>query len=164
MSKFLTPNDTFRPSVYYANDDSIRMQIDVWADWKRNAQIAPWADGLLWPSSSFMSGDLSNALFGQDVAEMRRWASMSSEADASGGQQRLKIRGITRDSAGTALGSCLVQCFRTSDDLLVSESFSDSGGYFEAPTQYSGSAHYLVCYKGGSPDVAGTSVNTLMPS
>lgn len=79
-----------------------------------------------------------------------------------GAKQAKKIIGTTRDSGGSVLGNCIVQGFVTTGDVFVGEMTSDPAGYFEFPTQYTG-AHYLVCYKAGSPDVAGTSVNTLTP-
>lgn len=73
------------------------------------------------------------------------------------------ISGVTRDSNGSALGSCVVQLFRTPSDVLVCEKVSDvSGNYlFENPGS---GPFYIVAYKQGSPDVAGTSVNTLIAS
>lgn len=165
MSAFLTPNATFRPSLYFGGDDSVRAQTDRWVDWTRAGQLAPWADAMLWPRSRTLADPVEDLVtFGAAAHESGLWESMSSLIDASGGQGRLKIRGVTRDNVGTALGSCLIQCFRTSDDLLVSECFSDAGGYYEAPTQFPGVNHYIVAYKAGSPDFAGTSLNTLQPS
>lgn len=71
------------------------------------------------------------------------------------------ISGVTRDSAGAALGSCLVALYRTVDDSLVSRVLSDaSGNYrFDASQLIS---HYIVAYKAGSPDVEGSTVNTLV--
>lgn len=72
------------------------------------------------------------------------------------------ITGITKDSSGNPLGSCVVQLFRTVDDLIISEVISDgSGNYILYPTV--GGPFYIVAYKTGSPDVAGTTVNTLFP-
>lgn len=69
--------------------------------------------------------------------------------------------GYTKNSSGTALGGAVVQVFRTSDDLLVSETASDGTGLFTAWSIYSGTNHYFVAYYPGSPDIAGTTVNTL---
>jgi hypothetical protein len=73
------------------------------------------------------------------------------------------VRGITRDSAGTPLPTCAVHLFRTSDDVEVGQTISDAVGYFEFVfTSDPAIMFYLVCYKAGAPDVAGTSVNTLV--
>lgn len=74
-----------------------------------------------------------------------------------------KIAGITKDSTGAALGNCVVEMFRTVDDVRLDRTTSTASGAFEfrsaglAPNTY-----YLVAYKVGSPDVAGTTVNTLV--
>lgn len=70
------------------------------------------------------------------------------------------ITGITRDSAGNPLGTCVVQCFRTADDYFIAQTTSDSSGAFAVVATGTG-PFYLVAYKAGSPDVAGTTVNTL---
>jgi hypothetical protein len=74
---------------------------------------------------------------------------------------RLSISGITKDSSGVALGSCLVSLFRTSDNALIAQTTSDVNGNYQILIASSG-AHYIVAYKAGSPDVAGTTVNTLV--
>lgn len=74
-----------------------------------------------------------------------------------------RITGTTKDSTGAALGSCVVQWFNTADDRLLSETTSDANGLFEFRTAgQPPNAYYLVAYKQGSPDVAGTTVNTLV--
>ena len=70
------------------------------------------------------------------------------------------ITGTTKDSTGAALASCVVDLFRTADDTLATSITSDaSGNYLVPASQYL--THYAVAYKAGSPDVAGTTVNTL---
>ena len=74
----------------------------------------------------------------------------------------LSISGITKDSVGSVLGGCVVKLYRTVDDALVGTTMSDvtTGEYKFYASPYA--AHYLVAYKAGSPDVAGTTVNTLV--
>lgn len=71
------------------------------------------------------------------------------------------ITGVTKDSTGVALGSCTVQLFRAWDDGIVAETTSDGSGNFTFYPTTSG-PYYIVAYKAGAPDVAGTSVNTLV--
>ena len=73
---------------------------------------------------------------------------------------QLGITGITKDSTGAVLGNCTLELFYTNDDVLVGKTMSDSNGVY---TFLVGSAFpcYVVAYKTGSPDVAGTTVNTL---
>lgn len=71
-----------------------------------------------------------------------------------------RITGVTKDSNGAALASCVVQLFRTVDDVFMFESVSDGAGNYELTALGSG-PFYIVAYKAGAPDVAGTTVNTL---
>lgn len=70
------------------------------------------------------------------------------------------ITGVTKDSAGAALGSCTVQMFRTSDDAYMGETTSDGSGNYTlvSPGNFN---LYLVAYKAGATDVAGTTKNNL---
>ncbi len=78
----------------------------------------------------------------------------------TGSFERLKFTGITRDVAGAALGSCVVQLFRTSDDLLMDQQTSDLLGNYTVYS-YDNAQHYIIAYLAGSPDVTGATVNTL---
>jgi hypothetical protein len=78
------------------------------------------------------------------------------------GNQQCVISGVTKGSTGSVLGSCAVELFTTTDDVLFARTTSDAttGAYsFSVPSN--GWAFYCVAYKAGSPDVAGTTVNTL---
>jgi hypothetical protein len=74
----------------------------------------------------------------------------------------LAIAGKTRDRNGTAIGNVTVRAFRTADDVFVGETTSDFTGSFSV--EVGAGEHYLVGYKAGSPDIAGTTVNTLVGS
>ena len=72
----------------------------------------------------------------------------------------LTISGITRDNTGAILGNCVVDLFDTLTDAIIERTTSDADGVYGfryASTR----SFYVVAYKAGSPDVAGTSVNTL---
>ncbi len=76
---------------------------------------------------------------------------------------RLTVSGITKDSTGTALGSCVVSLYRTLDDVMIEEVTSDATtGVYLFSSVGLGQTYYVVAYKAGSPDVAGTTVNTLV--
>ena len=162
MTYILQPGDPFSPAFWILPQDNIRQQVDVWVDTSRRAQVRPWEDGMLWPNSRMMGGDPSASLYltGQDANTINRYESMSNQRDASGGQQTQKIKGTTRDSSGNVLGSVTVLLFRSSDNLYVSQCTSDGGGYFEAPTPYPSTNHYIVTFKAGTP-VGGRSDVTL---
>lgn len=87
----------------------------------------------------------------------------------SGAVSKMAIIGVTRDAGGTALGGCTVKLYKTADgaypgtkDALLYEAVSDPSGNYAVYTQYYPDTHYLVAYKAGSPDVEGTTVNTLI--
>jgi len=75
---------------------------------------------------------------------------------------QVAISGYTRDSAGAILPTCVVRLFRTLDDLEIDQTTSDGAGYYEFRTAIPVETYYVVAYKAGSPDVAGTTVNTLI--
>lgn len=72
------------------------------------------------------------------------------------------ITGITRDCQGNPLGNCTVKLFGTDNDVLYGQTTSDGSGNYSISAG-PGRQYYVVVYKAGSPDVAGTSVNTLQP-
>ena len=75
--------------------------------------------------------------------------------------QDTRITGVTRDSSGNPLANCLYALLRTGDNSVAALGTSDANGNFViyASSQFT---HYIVAYKAGSPDVAGTTVNTLV--
>jgi hypothetical protein len=147
---------------------STMLQISSEQGWLPNFQwngwsfqpLEPWRDGLLWPYSK-MSGMDANSFIGLDSVSTTRWG-VERGNDSAGGQQQKKLIGVTRDNTGAVLGSCVIQGIRTSDDAFDNQMTSDSAGYFEFCCKFT-TAYYLVAYKAGSPDVAGTTVNTLIP-
>ena len=110
-----------------------------------------------WPGNRGFVGDYST-----DVALMQGvWRNLMHRV-AIGAASRVGFVGITRDQYGAPVGSCVVQLFRTSDDLFIMEVTSDSSGNFLLQSWYSPDTHYIVAYKAGSPDIFGTTVNTLV--
>lgn len=73
-----------------------------------------------------------------------------------------KISGITKDSTGAVLGNCTVQLFYTANDKIADEVTSNASGVYEFRSAAPAVNFYVVAYKAGSPDVAGTTVNTLI--
>jgi len=122
------------------------------------SRMDPWRDGALWPNTRTMGS--TGVMFGGGT-ECAAWDTVT---DEDGGHTMQKIVGLTRDANGAPLGSTIVQLFLTSNDQFLRQLTSDPGGYFEACSEYAGQAHYLVAYLAGTPDLAGTTVNTLQPS
>lgn len=77
-----------------------------------------------------------------------------------GTSARLGFNGFTRDASGGVIPAVTVKCFLTADDTKQSETVSDQNGFFTVSTPFSG-GHYLIFYKTGTPDISGTTVNTL---
>ena len=78
--------------------------------------------------------------------------------------QPIVIRGATLDSAGSPLANCALEVFDSTSGLLVERLTSDgSGNYVTSPVGM-GRLYQIDAYKTGSPDVMGTTVNTLTGS
>jgi hypothetical protein len=73
----------------------------------------------------------------------------------------LRIAGVTRDSTGVALAGCTVHLIRTVDDVEVDVMVSSAAGVYAFVAASPYVTYYIVAYKAGSPDVAGTTANTL---
>lgn len=75
---------------------------------------------------------------------------------------RFIISGVTRDGNGVAIASCVVELYLTSNDMPLEKVTSDANGLYSFSSIGLSEAYYVVAYKAGSPDVAGTTVNTLV--
>jgi hypothetical protein len=85
--------------------------------------------------------------------------------DGEGTQSRNFLRGTCKDSVGTPVANAIVQAFVTATDAFVGEvQGNNDGTYMLGVEQAKTTPHYLVAYKAGSPDIAGTTVNTLLPT
>jgi hypothetical protein len=149
-------------------DDRSAMSTWQWS-WKPSRQAqAFFEEGALWTSSTGLGGAISggSGLFQDAGVEVSRWEHWLGYGwDDTGGQKQNVIVGQTLDQNGNALGFANVEAFLTSSNQPVGSVQSDGQGYFRLPTPWGTSVtHYLVCYLSGSPDIAGTSVNTLTPT
>jgi hypothetical protein len=71
------------------------------------------------------------------------------------------VSGVTRNAAGVATGGCTVKLFNAATDLLTQTATSDASGNYSFAVDKT-QVWYVVAYLAGSPDVAGTTVNTLV--
>jgi len=72
------------------------------------------------------------------------------------------ISGVTVDQFWQPLGGCRVLAFTTATNTLIGQTTSDPvTGAYSLPVPR-GVTHFLVAYKVGSPDLSGTTVNTLI--
>jgi hypothetical protein len=75
----------------------------------------------------------------------------------------ITIAGVTKDGTGAVLGGCQVQVFEAATDRYVTEVISDAvTGVYTIYVGIGSGPYYLVAYKAGTPDVAGTTANTLI--
>lgn len=82
--------------------------------------------------------------------------------DGEGTQTARFLKGTCVDASDVAVANAIVQAFVTSTDAFVGEVQANTDGTYTLGVQtLAGVAHYLVAYKAGSPDIAGTTVNTL---
>lgn len=85
--------------------------------------------------------------------------------DGPGCQFKNRIAGTCLDASEVAVAGAIVQGFVTATDAYVGEVQSANDGTYQLMTeQLTSTAHYLVAYKAGAPDTAGTTVNTLLPT
>lgn len=127
------------------------------------SQCWTWETQQRWPWSRMCSGDPSSplAVFGSDCSQRGEFEPQN--LGISGHNSPYYLQGTCKDSLGNALGGAIVQAFTTADDLFVSQIACDDRGVYMVPCQTT-AAHYLVAYYPGSPDKAGSTVNTLIPA
>lgn len=89
-----------------------------------------------------------------------RWGQVGTIVYRSGAGITSTLAGVTRDSTGTAIGGVRMELFLTAGDVALATTTSDASGNFTFQNPGAG-PFYLVAYKSGSPDLAGTTVNTL---
>lgn len=75
-----------------------------------------------------------------------------------------RLTGVSRDSTGAVLGGCTVKVFMTLNDTKVYETVSDGSGNWSIDVSPNPGPFYYVEYLIGSPDRAGTSINTNVPT
>jgi hypothetical protein len=137
--------------------------------WDRGGARSPctWKDKNRWYSLwSFGCRVGSGAPIGSDGAG---WYDTSMRdlfepysCDGEGTQSKRFIRGVCLDESSAPMAGAIVQGFVTATDTYVGEAQSNLDGTYTLGTEtLPGVAHYLVAYKPGSPDVAGTTVNTI---
>jgi hypothetical protein len=136
-----------------------------WGPHNRGPQVVSfqWNELQMWPNAGFMCGDPSApfALLGQDARDMDLFGPWS--LGLGGHNSPYYLTGYCKDTNNNPLGGAVVQAFVTSTDQYVAETVCDDRGFYQVPCQ-STVAHYLVAYYPGSPDKAGSSVNTLVPT
>lgn len=73
------------------------------------------------------------------------------------------LSGVTKDGTGSVLGSSVVTLYYSDTKQPISSVLSDTSTGAWSFNVGPNKSYYAVAYKQGSPDVAGTTVNTLSP-
>jgi len=109
-------------------------------------------------------GDLEGCcVTGRGLNNADLWEPYSCDGD--GTQSMNFLRGTCKDLLGVPVANAIVQAFVTATAAYQGEvQAKDDGTYTLGVQQSKATPHYLVAYKTGSPAVAGTTVNTLLPT
>lgn len=85
--------------------------------------------------------------------------------DGEGTQSKNFLRGTCVDASDVAVANAIVQGYKTSNDSYLGEVQANTDGSYSLGVEASmATTCYLLAYKAGSPDIAGTTVNTLTPT
>lgn len=160
MSKLVRSSmDSMRPTTLYESDRRAYL-----LDRQDRGFQQQWADGMLWSSSRGVGQGLAGPL-GTDASNYSgHWGVRMPQN--SGNSTRLRITGVTRGAGGAAIGGVTVQAVAADGSSAGDRVTSDAAGFYEATVQNppTGQQYKVDAYLVGSPDIAGTTVNTLVPS
>lgn len=133
----------------------------TWKD--RNAWYSLWSFGCRVGYGTPAGSDGAAPIGGRDLAGADLYEPYS--CDGEGTSVRRFILGTCKDASSVPVANATVQAFRTSDDFYLGQDVSRDDGTYACPTDVpAGTQCYLVAYKPGAPDIAGTTVNTLTPT
>ena len=120
----------------------------------------------LWPTASMLGDNGAAVSWMGNNNTGGAYQSYETWAFGEGGTYRPKqISGIIYQSDGvTPQPGAIVELYLTSTNAPVAVATSGQDGSYSIGTPFTGQNHYVVAYLAGTPDVAGTSVNTLTPS
>lgn len=110
-----------------------------------------------WPTRGGLQGD-----DGLDVGVLTGVSYGDYERAMTGAASRVGFSGVTRDALGAPLAGVTCSLFRTSDKLWIMDFVSRSDGTFSLQSWFSPDQHFIVYNKSGSPDVFGTTKQTLV--
>lgn len=76
----------------------------------------------------------------------------------------LTVSGTVVNGAGTVVSGATVKLFRADNDQKIAQTTSGADGTFVFWPMNNGVTYYVVAYLAGSPDIEGTTINTLIAS
>ena len=117
----------------------------------------------LWPRSGFLGSLDANSYTNPFCSDEDSFEYPEIDNPRYGNRQNVvyKIQGITEDSGGNPLGSCVVKLFRSLDDSKQDQCVSDPAGNYILYTPFTDS-HYCVMFL--DPNLAGATIRTLTPA
>jgi hypothetical protein len=133
--------------------------MNVWG-WARNIRLNPFACTLVQNNAVICTpcGAIVLAPYGQRIMDTYVEAAV-----------RFALTGVTKDSAGAALGNCRVvvldagQLANNASRPFVAEGYSDGAGNYSIEVPQN-TALQAIAYKQGSPDVAGITRSDVTPT
>lgn len=142
-------------SLLLRNDDSIQPY-----EYSVLTRLEP--EECRWPRSAMRALATANNDWFGNASLIWDFATYNYTAGFSG--KMPVITGITTDSSGGIVGSAFVTLYDTATDLVVDPGVTShpTTGVYVATSPTTNTC-YAVAYKTGSPDKAGTTVNTLTP-
>ena len=139
----------------------VRAMDPSWQEHSTARVYAPWQDGRLWSASRALGGAMGS-MIGEDAGTGGVWG--IELADDGGVKSGVRYSGIVKNNSGNPVAGATVTSFLASNAgvAVAASSVSDSAGGFVAVSPFPVVNHYLVAYKPGSPDVAGTTKNNIV--
>lgn len=155
MSRFTnTVNDTFTNVLY---DGTYRVR-HMEAYYQPQTEYDIYLTDVLWPRSRGLN---NGAIYDTDTCYQPQATWYNWPTQNQGSRSVYLISGITKNSSGNALGNCTVNAFTTADKVLQGTTTSDGQGNYQCPT-FSNGNHFLVAFKTGTPDTAGSTDNDIV--
>jgi hypothetical protein len=138
------------------NDDSIQPEYYRFSAPRSRAKFEVIYSDVLWPRSRMTFPDIASTPQLFSNAEVM----YAMDRSPVGGHRRKRIDGQVLDSGGSPVSGAEVRIFNTSTGYAYDVTTSDSGGNYQL-TEPNNVASFVVADKSGSPDTAGTTVQTL---
>lgn len=123
--------------------------------------VSLWSFGM---RSGLPSADMNGgAVIGRGMNTPDNYRSWN--CNIAGYQSANFLIGTCVDASDVPVANAIVQAFVTATDAFEAQVNANVDGTYSVPVRQSkATPHYLVAYKAGAPDTAGTTVNTLLPT
>lgn len=157
MSCFMSPVLQF-PIQPQKNDQSIQWQYDTDESW--NQYWYAWSDPL-WPRSRWTATPVGAAVGAPSDMLSLAYTNWWWAHRVGGASERWQMFGQCLDQSSNVVANATVSMYDQSLGTLVDQQVSDNGGNYLVSSPYGSGRSFVVAYKPGSPDIAGTSQDNL---